>query len=82
MTNQHVTPVQISLVDANLVGALVEFLVRAPALKILPFGVARAKMHRILERIRVQMVVPEVIAMMVASDILRLFVARPKKYAL
>ena len=73
MTNQHVPTIQIALVNANLVGTFVQFLIRAPALKILPLGVARAKIHRILERIRVQIVVPEVMAMMVASDMLFLW---------
>ena len=70
MTNEHIPTIQIALVDANLVGTFVKLLIRAPALKILPLGVARAEIHRILERIRVQIVVPEVMAMMVASDIL------------
>ena len=43
MTNEHVTPVQMSLADANLVGTLVQFLMAAPALKILPIGVARVE---------------------------------------
>ena len=43
MTNEHIPTIQIALVNANLVGAFVQFLIRAPALKILPLGVARAK---------------------------------------
>ena len=43
MTNEHISTIQIALVNADFVGAFVQFLIRAPALKILPLGVARAK---------------------------------------
>ena len=70
MTTEHIPTIQIALVNAHFVGAFVKLLIRAPALKILPVGVARAKIHRILERMREQMVVPEVMSIMVASDML------------